>query len=41
MNEDRKRWELAGGKFLTAVAISALFLCNNNAMAAPTALGNS
>lgn len=41
MNEDRKRWELAGGKFLTAVAISALFLCNNNAMAAPTALGSS
>ena len=33
MNEDRKKRGLANSKFLTAVAISALFLGSGNAMA--------
>ena len=37
MNEDRKRRGMAHSKFLTAVAISALFLGSGNAMAADAA----
>ena len=36
MNEDRIKRGLANSKFLTAVAISALFLSSGNAMAAQT-----
>ena len=36
MNEDRRKRGLANSKFLTAVAISALFLGSGNAMAAQT-----
>lgn len=36
MNEDRKKRGLANSKFLTAVAISALFLGSGNAMATQT-----
>ena len=41
MNEDRKKRGLTNGKFLTAVAISALFLGSGNAMATQTAENNS
>ena len=41
MNEDRKRRGLANGKFLTAVAICALFLGSGNVMATQTASGDS
>lgn len=41
MNEDRKKRGLANSKFLTAVAISALFLSSGNAMAAEATSGNS
>ena len=37
MNEDRKKRGLANSKFLTAVAISALFLGSGNIMATQTA----
>ena len=37
MNENRKKRETAHSKFLTAVAITALFLSSGNAMAGPNA----
>ncbi len=40
MNEDRKKRGLANSKFLTAVAISALFLGSGNAMATQTTSGS-
>ena len=41
MNEERKKRGLAHSKFLTAVAISALFLGSGNAMATQTAGSSS
>lgn len=41
MNEERKKRGLAYSKFLTAVAISALFLGSGNAMATQPASGRS
>lgn len=41
MNEDRKKRGLANSKFLTAVAISALFLGSGNAMATQTNTNSS
>lgn len=40
MNEDHKKRGLANSKFLTAIAISALFLSSGNVMATQTASGN-
>ena len=41
MNEDRKRRGMTNSKFLTAVAISALFLSSGNVLATQTNTGSS
>lgn len=41
MNEDRIKRGLANGKYLTAVAISALFLSSGNVMATQTVSNSS